>query len=77
MWEMFSYGFQPWAAHTGQQILEAIDQPNCQVLTKTACIGWIPVRFNSSKLQEYELNNEFVILFSVWSNRYIALLSII
>ena len=32
MWEMFSYGFQPWAAHTGQQILEAIDQPNCQRL---------------------------------------------
>ena len=31
----------------------------------------------SIKLQEYELNNEFVILFSVWSNRYIALLSII
>ena len=29
---MFSYGFQPWAAHTGQQILEAIDQPNCQRL---------------------------------------------
>ena len=32
LWEMFSYGFQPWAAHTGQQILEAIDQPNCQRL---------------------------------------------
>ena len=32
MWEMFSYGFQPWAAHTGQQILEAIDEPNCQRL---------------------------------------------
>ena len=32
MWEMFSFGFQPWAAHTGQQILEAIDQPNCQRL---------------------------------------------
>ncbi|GAB6019108.1 hypothetical protein CHUAL_000729 [Chamberlinius hualienensis] len=28
LWEMFSYGFQPWAALTGQQILEAIDEPN-------------------------------------------------
>ena len=32
LWEMFSYGFQPWAALTGQQILEAIDQPNLQRL---------------------------------------------
>ena len=32
LWEMFSYGFQPWAAQTGQQILEAIDEPNCQRL---------------------------------------------
>lgn len=31
LWEMFSYGFQPWAALTGQQILEAIDEPNFQV----------------------------------------------
>lgn len=30
---MFSYGFQPWAALTGQQILEAIDEPNFQVIT--------------------------------------------
>ncbi|CAG0921855.1 unnamed protein product [Notodromas monacha] len=30
LWEMFSYGFQPWAALTGQQILEAIDSPNFQ-----------------------------------------------
>lgn len=29
---MFSYGFQPWAALTGQQILEAIDEPNYQRL---------------------------------------------
>ena len=28
MWEMFSYGFQPWAALTGQQILETIDEPD-------------------------------------------------
>ncbi len=28
MWEMFSFGFQPWAALTGQEILEAIDDPN-------------------------------------------------
>lgn len=32
LWEMFSYGFQPWAALTGQQILEAIDEPNFQVI---------------------------------------------
>lgn len=34
LWEMFSYGFQPWAALTGHQILEAIDEPNYQVLKK-------------------------------------------
>ena len=28
---MFSYGFQPWAALTGHQILEAIDAPKFQV----------------------------------------------
>lgn len=33
LWEMFSYGFQPWAALTGLQILEAIDAPNYQVMT--------------------------------------------
>ena len=32
LWEMFSYGFQPWAALTGLQILEAIDEPNYQVI---------------------------------------------
>lgn len=32
LWEMFSYGFQPWAALTGQQILIAIDEPNLQVI---------------------------------------------
>lgn len=32
LWEMFSYGFQPWAALTGQQILQAIDSPNFQRL---------------------------------------------
>jgi len=31
LWEMFSYGFQPWAALLGHQILEAIDEPNFQV----------------------------------------------
>lgn len=31
LWEMFSYGFQPWAALTGHQILEAIDEPHYQV----------------------------------------------
>ncbi|XP_048488545.1 activated Cdc42 kinase-like isoform X3 [Plutella xylostella] len=34
LWEMFTYGFQPWVALTGQQILEAIDSPNCQRLER-------------------------------------------
>lgn len=38
LWEMFSYGFQPWAALTGQQILEAIDEPNFQVISFFECI---------------------------------------
>ncbi|KAF4528295.1 hypothetical protein B566_EDAN014970 [Ephemera danica] len=37
LWEMFSYGFQPWAALTGQQILEAIDEPNFQRLEQADC----------------------------------------
>ncbi|XP_014250806.1 tyrosine-protein kinase PR2 isoform X2 [Cimex lectularius] len=37
LWEMFSYGFQPWAALTGQQILEAIDEPNPQRLERPEC----------------------------------------
>ncbi|XP_014669096.1 PREDICTED: tyrosine-protein kinase PR2-like [Priapulus caudatus] len=37
LWEMFSYGFQPWAALTGQQILEAIDEPSYQRLEKPEC----------------------------------------
>ena len=37
LWEMFSYGFQPWAALTGQQIIEAIDQPNFQRLERPDC----------------------------------------
>lgn len=34
---MFSYGFQPWAALTGHQILEAIDEPNFQRLDPPDC----------------------------------------
>lgn len=34
---MFSYGFQPWAAQTGHQILEAIDEPNYQRLEQPEC----------------------------------------
>lgn len=34
---MFSYGFQPWAALTGQQILEAIDEPSYQRLEQPEC----------------------------------------
>ncbi|XP_034131033.1 activated Cdc42 kinase-like isoform X1 [Drosophila guanche] len=37
LWEMFSYGFQPWAALTGLQILEAIDAPNFQRLEQPDC----------------------------------------
>ncbi|CAG4942356.1 unnamed protein product [Colias eurytheme] len=37
MWEMFTYGFQPWAAFSGQQILEAIDSPNYQRLERPEC----------------------------------------
>lgn len=34
LWEMFTYGFQPWAGFSGQQILEAIDEPNFQRLER-------------------------------------------
>jgi len=34
---MYSYGFQPWAALTGQQILDAIDEPNYQRLERPEC----------------------------------------
>ncbi|XP_063838064.1 activated Cdc42 kinase-like [Ostrinia nubilalis] len=37
LWEMFTYGFQPWAAFSGQQILEAIDAPNFQRLECPEC----------------------------------------
>lgn len=37
LWEMFSYGFQPWAALTGNQILGAIDEPNYQRLEQPEC----------------------------------------
>ncbi|XP_076684160.1 activated Cdc42 kinase-like isoform X2 [Andrena cerasifolii] len=37
LWEMFSYGFQPWPALTGHQILEAIDEPNFQRLEQPEC----------------------------------------
>uniref|UniRef100_A0A499FWY6 non-specific protein-tyrosine kinase n=1 Tax=Anopheles gambiae TaxID=7165 RepID=A0A499FWY6_ANOGA len=37
LWEIFSYGFQPWAALTGHQILEAIDEPHYQRLEKPEC----------------------------------------
>ncbi|XP_050414468.1 activated Cdc42 kinase-like isoform X1 [Patella vulgata] len=34
LWEMFTYGFQPWSGLTGQQILDTIDKPQCQRLEK-------------------------------------------
>lgn len=37
LWEMFTYGFQPWAAFSGQQILENIDAPNYQRLEEPEC----------------------------------------
>jgi activated CDC42 kinase 1 len=37
LWEMYSYGFQPWPAFTGHQILEAIDKPNFQRLEQPEC----------------------------------------
>lgn len=43
LWEMFSYGFQPWAALTGHQILEAIDEPNFQVFYMT--VFFFVIRF--------------------------------
>lgn len=48
LWEMFSYGFQPWKALTGQQILEAIDAPNFQRLEKPECC---PIEFYSLMLK--------------------------
>ncbi|XP_047523800.1 activated Cdc42 kinase-like isoform X3 [Pieris napi] len=37
LWEMFTYGFRPWVAFSGQQILEAIDAPNYQRLERPEC----------------------------------------
>lgn len=34
MWEMFSYGCQPWATKSGEEILKAIDKPNYQRLER-------------------------------------------
>lgn len=34
LWEAFSYGRQPWASLTGQQILDAVDQPNSRRLSR-------------------------------------------
>ncbi|XP_033223846.1 activated Cdc42 kinase-like isoform X2 [Belonocnema kinseyi] len=48
LWEMFSYGFQPWPALTGHQILEAIDDPNFQRLEQPDCC---PKEYYSLMLQ--------------------------
>lgn len=32
LWEMFSYGRQPWAELTSGQVLEVVDEPNCERL---------------------------------------------
>ena len=34
LWEMFTYGFVPWAGLSGRQILEAVDVPNCRRLAQ-------------------------------------------
>ncbi|CAH2035510.1 unnamed protein product, partial [Iphiclides podalirius] len=48
LWEMFTYGFQPWAAFSGQQILEAIDAPNFQRLERPECC---PDKYYSTMLE--------------------------
>uniref|UniRef100_A0A914XQZ6 non-specific protein-tyrosine kinase n=1 Tax=Plectus sambesii TaxID=2011161 RepID=A0A914XQZ6_9BILA len=56
MWEMFSYGFQPWVGMTGAQILSAIDSPRSQRLEQPdAC----PQEYYSLMLQcwEHDPNN--------------------
>lgn len=45
LWEMFSYGFQPWAALTGLQILEAIDAPNYQVIYNEFLVSGVNKNF--------------------------------
>ncbi|XP_034839376.1 activated Cdc42 kinase-like [Maniola hyperantus] len=56
LWEMFTYGFQPWAAFSGQQILEAIDVPNFQRLERPECC---PDAYYSLMLEcwSHDLNN--------------------
>ncbi len=63
---MFSYGFQPWAALTGHQILEAIDEPNFQVrfLKKK--------QQKTSNLKEKKLYNVFSFC-SDWNIQSVAL----
>ncbi|XP_033641875.1 activated Cdc42 kinase-like isoform X2 [Asterias rubens] len=34
MWEMFTYGQQPWSTHSGEEILKAIDKPALQRLER-------------------------------------------
>ncbi|CAB3225083.1 unnamed protein product [Arctia plantaginis] len=56
LWEMFTYGFQPWAGFSGQQILEAIDNPNFQRLERPQCC---PEAYYSTMLEcwSHEPNN--------------------
>ncbi|CAH0578275.1 unnamed protein product [Chrysodeixis includens] len=56
LWEMFTYGFQPWAAFSGQQILEAIDSPNFQRLERPECC---PEAYYSTMLEcwAHDFNN--------------------
>lgn len=61
LWEMFSYGFQPWAAFTGNQILEAIDEPNNQRLEQP---DYCPKEYYGIMLKCWEASPERRIKFA-------------
>lgn len=59
IWEIFSYGFQPWAGMTGQQILEAIDEPQFQRLEQPECC---PKEYYNLMLRCWEVSNKIIIV---------------
>ena len=62
LWEMFSYGFQPWAALTGQQILEAIDEPNLQVIKYCSLASIILIALLSIEIVHFILLDKIFML---------------
>lgn len=51
LWEMFTYGFQPWVGMTGRQILDFVDKPNSKRLdTPDDC----PLEYYNLMLQTWE-----------------------